>query len=396
MFSKFPMYQNIGSLAYKKDLSNIKKISHHLGNPHKEFKSIHIAGTNGKGSCAHMLSSVLQEKGLKVGLYTSPHLLDFRERVRINGEMISKDLVLEFILKNFNFFELNKFSFFEMTVGLAFDYFRNNNIDIAIIEAGMGGRLDSTNIICPLLSIITNISIDHTKFLGTTNLEIAKEKGGIIKENIPVVIGETHLETKKIFIGIAKEKNSEIVFADSFDYEDFDCDLKGNYQMRNIKTVLKSIDLLNNTGYRIENFHIKNGLKNIFSNTGLRGRRQILEKKPMTICDTAHNEAAIKEVVDQLLELKSGRLHFIIGFSNDKDIESISKIFPQESEYYFVEPNIGKAMQKGYVKEVFERNGKKGLDYSSVNKAFTVAKTNTKNNDIIFIGGSTFVVAEIL
>ena len=244
MFNKLPMYQNIGESAYKKNLSNIILICDHLNNPQNNFKSIHVGGTNGKGSCSHMLSSILQEAGYNVGLYTSPHLVDFRERVRINGKMISKESVSSFMFENFDFFERNNFSFFEMTVGLAFNYFFRNNIDIAIIEVGMGGRLDSTNIINPLLTVITNISLDHTKFLGTNITDITLEKAGIIKENTPLVIGETQNEIKSIFIDTAKSKSSEIIFADQFEYENFDCDLKGNYQKKILKRFVSEMQTL--------------------------------------------------------------------------------------------------------------------------------------------------------
>ena len=396
MFNKLPMYQNIGESAYKKDLSNIILICEYLNNPQNNFKSIHVGGTNGKGSCSHMLSSIFQEAGYNVGLYTSPHLVDFRERIKINGVMISKNSVSKFIQENFDFFESNNFSFFEMTVGLAFNYFSKNNVDIAIIEVGMGGKLDSTNIINPILSVITNISLDHTKFLGRNLSDIAKQKGGIVKENTPVIIGETQCETKKIFIGIAKEKNSKIVFADSFDFETFDCDLKGNYQKKNIKTVLKSIELINNLGYKIENINLVNGLKNIVANTGLQGRWQILQKKPMIICDTAHNEAAIREVVYQLTKLEYYNLHFIIGFSDDKELEKISKIFPMIGKYYFVKPNIKRGKDAEQVKKIFERYLRIGKSFKSVIKAFNYVKKICNENDIIFVGGSTFVVSELI
>ena len=324
MFNKLPMYQNIGDSAYKKDLSNITLICEHLNNPQNNFKSIHFGGTNGKGSCSHMLSSILQEAGYKVGLYTSPHLVDFRERVRINGEMISKDSVSEFMHHNFDFFELNNVSFFEMTVGLAFNYFSFNKVDIAIIEVGMGGRLDSTNIITPVLSVITNISIDHTKFLGSNISDIAIEKAGIIKENIPVVIGETQDEIKSIFIDIANTKGSEIVFADDFIYDNYDCDLQGIYQKKNIKTVLKSSEILQQNDYKINDGHIKTGLNNVSNNTGLKGRWQVIQNNPLIICDTAHNIAALKEVISQLIRLEYSKLYFIVGFSDEKDLDMIS------------------------------------------------------------------------
>ena len=395
MFNKLPMYQNIGDSAYKKDLSNITLICEYLNNPQNNFKSIHVGGTNGKGSCSHMLSSILQEAGYKVGLYTSPHLVDFRERVRINGEMISKDSVSEFMHHNFDFFELNNVSFFEMTVGLAFNYFSFNKVDIAIIEVGMGGRLDSTNIITPVLSVITNISIDHTKFLGSNISDIAIEKAGIIKENIPVVIGETQEEIKSIFIDIANTKGSEIVFADDFIYDNYDCDLQGIYQKKNIKTVLKASEILQQNDYKINDGHIKTGLNNVSNNTGLKGRWHVIQNKPLIICDTAHNRAALKEVVSQLISLEYSKLYFIIGFSDDKDLENISKIFPENSEYYFVKPKVDRGMDSQKVKQMFGSNNRIGIAQNSVNEAINQIKKTSSKDDVIFIGGSTFVVSEI-
>ena len=395
MFNKLPMYQNIGDSAYKKDLSNIILICEHLNNPQNNFKSIHIGGTNGKGSCSHMLSSILQEANYKVGLYTSPHLVDFRERIKINGDMISKDSVLKFMHENFDFFESNNLSFFEMTVGLAFDYFSKNKVDIAIIEVGMGGRLDSTNIINPILSIITNISLDHTRFLGSNISDIAKEKAGIIKDNIPVVIGQTQQEISPIFTDIAKSKKSEIIFADHFIYDTYNCDLKGDYQKKNIKTVLKSTEILKHLDYKINDSHIKTGLNNVSNNTGLQGRWQVIQRKPMIICDTAHNEAALGEVISQLMEMEYSDLHFIIGFSNDKNLKKISKIFPEDSKYYFVQSKVGRARDAKEVRDIFKLNNRCGDYYKSIKNTIKYVKGVSKENDIIFIGGSTFVVSEI-
>lgn len=395
MFKKLPMYQNVGDSAYKKDLSNITLICEHLNNPQNNFKSIHVGGTNGKGSCSHMLSSILQQAGYKVGLYTSPHLVDFRERVRLNGEMISKDSVSEFMHHNFDFFESNNVSFFEMTVGLAFNYFSFNKVDIAIIEVGMGGRLDSTNIITPILSLITNISIDHTKFLGSNISDIAREKAGIIKEKIPIVIGETQDEIKSIFIDVANTKSSEIVFADDFIYYNYDCDLEGIYQKKNIKTVLKASEILQQNDYKINDVHIKNGLNNVSNNTGLKGRWDIIQNNPMIICDTAHNMAALKEVILQLIRLEYSKLYFIVGFSDDKDLDKISKIFPENSEYYFVKPKVDRGKDSQEVKQIFESNNRIGITQNSVNEAINQIKKTSSKDDVIFIGGSTFVVSEI-
>lgn len=394
MFQKLPMYQNVGVSAYKKDITNIINICNHLDNPQNKFKSVHVGGTNGKGSSSHMLSSILQESGYKVGLYTSPHLVDFRERIKVNGKMISKEAVEVFMNHNLNFFDRNNFSFFEMTVGLAFDYFNNENVDIAIIEVGMGGRLDSTNIINPILSIITNISLDHMKFLGNNITDIAKEKAGIIKKNIPIVVGETQDKIKSIFIDVASIKSSEIVFADNFIFDNYECDLQGNYQKKNIKTVLKSIELLNDNGYKISKLNLEVGLKNIIVNTGFQGRWQVLQNEPLIICDTAHNESALKEVISQLVNLNYTNLHMIIGFTNDKNLNKISKIFPDDSKYYFVKPNVIRGRDAKEAKQIFQSNNRIGDYFQSTSDAIKYVNHISDKNDVIFIGGSTFVVSE--
>ena len=389
------MYQNLGKSAYKKDLSNIILICEHLNNPNNNFKSIHVGGTNGKGSCSHMLSSILQEAGYDVGLYTSPHLVDFRERIKINGDMISKDSVSEFMHHNFDFFESNNVSFFEMTVGLAFNYFSFNKVDIAIIEVGMGGRLDSTNIINPILSVITNISLDHVTFLGPKISQIATEKAGIIKKDTPVVIGETQTEIKQIFIDKASFMNSPIVFADNYSFNDYDCDLKGDYQKKNIKTVLKSTEILQKIGYKINNTNIESGLSNIIKNTSLMGRWQVIQKNPTIICDTAHNEAALNDVISQILKLDYDGLYFVIGFSNDKDLEKISKIFPESANYYFVKPKVSRGKDVQDVKQIFRSFNRIGTTHNSVKDAIRHILKTANYDDIIFVGGSTFVVSEI-
>ena len=396
MFAKLPMYQNIGASAYKEDISNIISICDHLDNPQNKFKSIHVGGTNGKGSTSHMLSSILQESGYRVGLYTSPHLVDFRERIRVNGEMIPKESVEDFMNHNLDFFDTNNFSFFEMTVGLAFNYFNNQNVDIAIIEVGMGGRLDSTNIINPILSIITNISIDHTKFLGNNITDIAHEKAGIIKPGIPVVIGETQEEIKDIFIGNARENNSEISFADNFKTKEYDCDLKGEYQTKNIVTVQHSVTKLQSMGYKINDMSIENGLLHVVKNTSLIGRWQVIQSNPLVVCDTGHNEAALKELVAQIISSNHSKYHFILGFSNDKNIEKISNIFPKDGSYYFVKPNVGRGMDSNEVKKIFFKNNRVGKSFKSSKEALSEAYRYAKQNDFVFIGGSTFVVSEVI
>lgn len=396
MFKQLPMYQNQGKSAYKANLDNTHLLADYLNHPENSFKSIHVAGTNGKGSTSHMLASILQEGGYKVGLYTSPHLKDFRERIKINGKEILEEFVVEFIDEHKLFFESNSLSFFEMTVGMAFDYFSKEKVDIAIIEVGMGGRLDSTNIITPEVSVITNIGLDHTQFLGSTLGAIAKEKGGIIKPNIPVVIGETQIETEAVFREISKDRNSKIFFADK-DIEDvLESDLKGYYQQKNIRTVLKAISIIQNSGYHISDENIKNGLLNVVKNTGLNGRWQILSEHPKIICDTAHNKEGLNYVMQQLNDEAFNKLHMVFGVVNDKELESILPILPKNAEYYFCKPNIPRGKDVEELQHQFLQNGFNGKSYSSVIEAFETAKENAAHDDLIYVGGSTFVVAEII
>ena len=396
MYGKLPMYQNIGGSAYKKDLINITKLSEYLNNPHNSFKSVHIAGTNGKGSTAHMIASILQEGKYKVGLYTSPHLKDFRERIKINGKMINKDFVTDFILKNMDFFNQNSFSFFEMTVGMAFEYFKKNSVDIAIIETGMGGRLDSTNIISPELSVITNVSMDHVKFLGNTIEDIAIEKAGIIKSHIPVVIGEKQNDVSNVFINKAEEKKSKIFFAEDFNIKEYECELKGSYQKKNIKTALVAIELLNDTEIKINEKNIIDGLNKIIQNTGIRGRWEIIGNKPLIICDVAHNIDALSIVINDIMSIKSNKIHFVLGFVNDKNLDSIVDIFPESSNYYFAKPNIERGLDELELQELFKNNNRIGESYSSIEQAFKSAIKQSDPNDVIYIGGSTFVVSEVI
>lgn len=396
MYGKLPMYQNIGGSAYKKDLINITKLSEYLNNPHNSFKSVHIAGTNGKGSTAHMIASILQEGKYKVGLYTSPHLKDFRERIKINGKMINKDFVSDFILKNMDFFNQNSFSFFEMTVGMAFEYFKKNSVDIAIIETGMGGRLDSTNIISPELSVITNVSIDHVKFLGNTIEDIAIEKAGIIKSHIPVVIGEKQNDVSNVFINKAEEKKSKIFFAEDFNIKEYECELKGSYQKKNIKTAIVAIELLNDTEIKINEKNIIDGLNKIIQNTGIRGRWEIIGNKPLIICDVAHNIDALSIVINDIISIKSNKIHFVLGFVNDKNLDSIVDIFPESSNYYFAKPNIERGLDELELQELFKNNNRIGESYSSIEQAFKSAIKQSDPNDVIYIGGSTFVVSEVI
>lgn len=396
LFSQLPMFQRVGASAYKADLKNTIELCNLLDNPQNKFKSIHIAGTNGKGSTSHMLSSILQEAGYKVGLYTSPHLVDFRERIKINGVMIPEESVIDFVKKHKTDFEKINLSFFEWTVGLAFDYFSNQKIDIAVVETGLGGRLDSTNIIYPEISIITNIAKDHMQFLGDTIEKIAIEKAGIIKHKVPIVIGETQKEIEQVFISSAKKSNSNIYFADQIIKEVYDCDLKGNYQKKNIKTVFASIIQLQQKGYHVTEQNIKMGLLNVVKNTGLMGRWQTLGENPQIICDTGHNEAGIKEVVNQLQTLTYNKLHFILGAVNDKEIDSILKLLPEHALYYFCQAKIPRALNVLELKNKAVGYNLKGNSYDSVNSAYKSAKKIAQIDDLIFIGGSTFVVAEVL
>ena len=395
LFSQLPMFQMQGASAYKKDLTNTLLLVEHLQHPETKFKSIHVAGTNGKGSTSSMIASILQEAGYKVGLYTSPHLKDFRERIRINGEMISEDFVVDFVAQNKSFFEANQLSFFEMTVGLAFDYFAKEQVDVALIEVGMGGRLDSTNVITPLVSVITNIGFDHTQFLGDTLSKIATEKAGIIKSNVPVVIGEYSEETKPVFIAKAKSENAPIYFAQENLEVTYECALLGDYQVHNKKTVLQSIELLQSQ-FKIEENHIKLGLKNVIQNTGLLGRWQILKQKPLTVCDTAHNSHGLKIVLNQIQKHSFETLHIVLGVVNDKDLDSILPLFPKNANYYFCKPNVPRGLDAEILKQKASHFSLFGKVFNSVSEAYGEAVNLAKDSDFIYIGGSTFVVAEIV
>lgn len=396
MFSQLPMYQRQGQSAYKADLSNTLKLTKYLNFPEQNFKCVHVAGTNGKGSTSHMLASILQEAGYKVGLYTSPHLKDFRERIKINGKAVSKQFVMGFIKRNKPFFEANYLSFFEMTVGMAFEYFSKQKVDIAIVEVGLGGRLDSTNIVTPEVSVITNIGLDHTQFLGNTLKAIAFEKGGIIKPKVPVVIGETQKETTSVFKTLAKKNDSEIIFADKTITSIYESDLKGDYQAKNIKTVTQTVNLLQLKGYKISDNHLKNGLKHVVKNTGLLGRWQVLNDKPKTVCDTGHNKEGLTYVVNQLQKEIFETLHIVFGVVNDKDLTTIVNLLPKKAKYYFCKPEISRGLDATLLKAALTPFGIKGEVYDSVNEAYNEAKKQSNSNDFIFIGGSTFVVAEII
>lgn len=397
LFAQLPMYQRVGGVAYKADLSNTLRLDAHLGHPHLHFPCIHVAGTNGKGSVSSMLASVMQKAGYKTGLYTSPHLKDFRERIKINGKCISEAAVVEFVKNHRTFFETHSFSFFEMTVGLAFDYFKNENVDIAVIEVGMGGRLDSTNIINPLLSVITNIGFDHMQFLGDTLPKIAREKAGIIKKNTPVVIGEYHPETFPVFEEIARESQAPLFSAFDTETSGYTTDLKGIYQKNNLKTALKSLEVLTtHSRFKISETDTVRGLQNVIKNTGLTGRWQILQEKPKVIADIAHNAEGIRFVLEQLDNEKAEQLHLVLGFVKDKDLSSILPFFPKKARYYFCKPNLPRGRDSEDTQSSFLSFGLDGKAYKTVKSAIEAAQKNAKPNDVIFVGGSTFVVAEVL
>ena len=419
MYKQLPMYQLIGAVAYKADLNNTIALLDMLGNPQHHFKSVHVAGTNGKGSTSHMLASIFQEAGYKTGLFTSPHLRDFRERIRINGEMIPEERVIGFIEKHQEFFQTQELSFFEMTTGLAFDYFAEEQVDIAIVEVGMGGRLDSTNLITPELSVITNIGLDHVQFLGDTLEKIAYEKAGIIKEGIAVVIGETQSETHQVFEDKATDCHSPIYFADQI----FDCDkvhiesttqqeydiwknselyleactipLMGNYQKKNLTTVMCATDLLRQK-FELSDDDIRDGVANVIRNTHLMGRWQILNQDPLTIADTGHNVDGIREVVSQLAEMTFNKLHFVIGMVNDKDIDHVLQLLPHSCEYYFCKADIPRGLDANILAEKAFELGLRGNVYSSVRDAYLSAINAARFDDVIFIGGSNFIVAEVV
>jgi len=393
MFSQLPMYQRQGQVAFKKDLTNILAFSKELGNPHLQFKSIHVGGTNGKGSTSHMMASVLQEAGYKVGLYTSPHLKNYTERIKINGKEIAKDYVANFISLHKKFLEKQGLSFFEMTVGLAFDYFANEKVDIAVVEVGLGGRLDSTNIITPEVSVITNIGYDHMQFLGETLPEIAYEKAGIIKENIPVVIGEKHQEVEDVFLNKAKEMNSEISFASDSEH-DYKTDLLGDYQKSNLKTAIVSLKTLQN--FEITNANMNEGLIRVVENTGLKGRWQIVQNSPKVICDTAHNKEGLQYVMEQLLRENYRNLNIVLGVVNDKKLDDLLTFFPKNATYFFCCPKIPRGLSASELKEKAKYFGLFGEVYDSVSGAYHKAVEGSSKVDLIFVGGSTFVVAEVI
>tara|TARA_B100000900_G_scaffold415483_1_gene445545 strand:+ start:3364 stop:4572 length:1209 start_codon:yes stop_codon:yes gene_type:complete len=393
IFSQLPIYQRSGAAAYKKDIGNILEACKRLNNPQQKFKSIHIAGTNGKGSTSHMMASILQEAGYTTGLYTSPHLKDFRERIRINGYKIPEAQVMKFVSNNHHWLNEIGMSFFEMTVAMAFNYFAKKKVDISIIETGLGGRLDSTNILSPELCVITNIGLDHTDFLGDTIEQIALEKAGIIKKNTAVIIGRKQSETITVFQEKAKAENAPLSYATPFKHAS---DLKGNYQEENINTCVSSIRKLQEKGWNISEEHIENGLKKVVVNTGILGRWQTINHSPLTICDTGHNEDGIQNILTQIRQTPHEQLHIVWGTVNDKNIEKILALLPKNAIYYFCEANIPRALPKETLLTLAKQHNLKGKHYPSVKAALTSAQKKTHTKDLIFIGGSTFVVAEVL
>ena len=394
LFKQLPVYQRDGVFKYKLDLSSIKAVCNNLNNPQNNFKSIHVAGTNGKGSTSHMLASIFQESGYKVGLYTSPHLKDFRERIRINGTEIEKNFVVTFVKDQLNFFNHNNISFFEMTVALAFEYFSKSKVDIAIIETGLGGRLDATNIIIPELSIITNIGKDHSEFLGDNIIDIANEKAGIIKKEIPVVLSEYQKEVFSVFQKMAIKLNSKIYVADQEYFEEYKTDLNGGYQKKNIKGVLKLLSLLNN--FKISKNDIKTGLLNVMKNTGLKGRLEFINYNPKVVVDVGHNVEAFKEIIKYLETVVYQDLKLILGFVKGKDFKNILDLLPRNATYYFCKPNTTRGLPTDEIFEYSKKIGLKAGKFPSVKSAYLSCLNESSKDDLIFVGGSNFVVSEIL
>ena len=420
LYSQLPMFQRQGKIAYRAKLDISMEMDDYFGFPHKNFRSIHIAGTNGKGSVAHILTSVLQEAGFRTGLYTSPHLKDFRERIRVNGMPVTESKVVDFVKQNKELLTRIKPSFFEMTVAMAFKHFSDEEVDISVIETGMGGRLDSTNIITPVLSVITNIGMDHSIYLGNSLEKIANEKAGIIKPGIPIVVGEMDIETDTVFIGKARETGSDIVFAnrnfsseysfmslDGFQvmniekkggegYPELKIDLNGIYQRRNVITALQVVEKLNDIELKISRESIYRGMKLIKQNTGFRGRWEILENNPLIVCDTGHNREGLILVLEQIRQTAWKNLHMVIGMVNDKDLANILPLFPVEANYYFCRPDIPRGLDSKILKEKAAGYKLAGESYGTVKAALDAAKQQAGKQDMIFVGGSTFVVAEVL
>lgn len=415
LYNSTPVFEHVGASAYKEGLQNTLALDEHFGHPHLKFRTIHIAGTNGKGSCSHTIASILQEAGYKVGLYTSPHLVDFRERIKVNNVCISEKEVVEFVESERDFFEPLHPSFFELTTAMAFQYFEKEHVDIAVIEVGLGGRLDCTNIITPILSIITNISFDHTQFLGDTLEKIAAEKAGIMKRGIPVVIGEYNDETKSIFEVRAKELDAPITYAQdsnrimsseaienggrkytTADGNSFVGELGGDYQEKNTRTVLEACRILRDMGIINDEKHIYEGIKKVCSNTGLLGRWQKISEKPLTVCDTGHNVAGWEYLSEQIKRQRCKTRRIIFGMVDDKDINSVMSLLPKDAEYYFTQASCKRALNSLTVASIAESHGITGKSYNNVGEAYLQARKEADKDDFIFIGGSSYIVADLL
>ena len=417
LFSQLPMYSRVGAAAYKADLKNTVALCEILNHPEKKLKCIHVAGTNGKGSTSHMLAAILQANGYKTGLYTSPHLKDFRERIRINGEMIPEKYVVDFVATYHDSFLKIQPSFFEWSVALCFKYFEDEAVDIAVIETGLGGRLDSTNVITPFLSVITNISNDHANLLGDTIQKIAMEKAGIVKQNIPVVIGERQTDSENVFVERAKHMNAEIVFASDYyksncietnqthqtiqvthksEVQTFAIDLLGSYQLKNIQTVLCAYNILKEQGIQLDDEKTFSALSSVKKLTALQGRWHVLNQSPFIVADVAHNEAGLKETLKQFLSHPSTHKNFVIGFVNDKSLEKILPLFPKDATYFFCCPDIPRGYPVDELQKLADQFGLNGKSYSSVKQAMTKAIESLSSNSSLYVGGSTFVVAEAI
>lgn len=414
LYTRLPVFHFVGGEAFKPGLDKSIAMMEHFGNPHRQYKTIHIGGTNGKGSVSHMLSAILQLAGYKTGLYTSPHLVDFGERIRVNGEMIDKEFVVDFVSSNMEYLEEMQPSFFEATMTLSFDYFANQKVDVAIVEVGLGGRLDSTNIIKPELTVITNVSQDHEQFLGETLPEIAYEKAGIIKTGVPVVIGEENPVSAPVFLAKAEEMESEMTFADSTESVEFveysygkmivesssfgklSSGLTGNFQLKNLATLLEAVKQLRKAGFEISDEHISEGVDRVLELSGLQGRWQVLLENPTVIMDSGHNIAAIENIVKQLEAQEKENLRIVIGMAGDKNVESVLALLPKDAHYYFTAADSPRSYKADLLGEKATQFGLKGSVYSSVNEAIKTALTDADDNDLVFIGGSNFVVGEAL
>ena len=396
LFHVTPVFEKTGASAYKEGLSNTRALDEHFGHPHRQFKTIHVAGTNGKGSCSHTLAAILQSAGYKVGLYTSPHLVDFRERIRINGQCISKEYVVDFVEQERSFFEPLHPSFFELTTAMAFKYFAEQAVDIAVIEVGLGGRLDCTNIITPVLSIITNISFDHTQFLGNTLAKIAGEKAGIIKKNVPVVIGETTPETLPVFQKKAAAKSAPLHLAEAFEVaHDYDFELKGLYQQKNKQTILCAVNCLKDV-FTIPEEAIKKGMAHVCELTGLTGRWQTLQTRPLVICDTGHNVGGWQYLAEQIKAQTCKTLRIVFGMVDDKDINTVLQLLPKQAVYYFTQASSHRAIPVHKVQEIAKAHQLEGMTFSNVKDAYQQALSDAHPEDFIFVGGSSYLVADLL